>query len=462
MHSLSPSTHSTPHFGRSNTAGSLHDSLYDDSSALPPLPIAAPQPRPSHGSFASLHAAAGLGLSHQPTFSVDDLEKTSSHLQVHSEDSSLKERQAYRSTTPVVNGTERFDSGSPSPERKRYDYPPNGAFESPSMAFNSYEKPASIRSVRTGTTTTRPSAGAPNLRSLGFSEMKQEKPAMSRRKKQFITIGAVVGIIAVIAIVVPVVYVVGKNNEKSAAAASSAAAAATSTGKTSGGTVFPGGSKNVSDGIDLSAYTAAGNPLNPLSAPSSMTVQSGNSGSSVSSYVNGTAATFTYVNDFGGYYYYDPTNPFAKGGKAQSWSPAIEEEWVWGRHIVRGVNLGGWLVPEPFIGKSGAQLVRSDLTLHSPRIIRASPQSHRRIHPYPGPPRQGRRRLPRIRHAPTLRDIHYRTRLCTDRTSGIQLYPDPYWLLGRRGARGGTIPHRRIMGLLCSRDRMGTKVWTSD
>jgi glucan 1,3-beta-glucosidase len=218
--------------------------------------------------------------------------------------------------------------------------------------FNSYEKPASIRSVRTTHTTTKPSGGAPNLRSLGFSEIKQEKAPMSRRKKQVLTVGTVVGVIAVIAIVVPVIYVVGKNNEKSAAAASSAAATATSTGKVSGGTVFPGGSANVSDSIDLSAYTATGNPLNPLAGASSMAVQSGTSGSTVSSYVNGSAVSFTYVNEFGGYYYYDPTNPFVKGGKAQSWSPAIEEEWVWGRDLVRGVNLGGWLVPEPFIGKS--------------------------------------------------------------------------------------------------------------
>lgn len=177
---------------------------------------------------------------------------------------------------------------------------------------------------------------------------------MSRRRKQIITLGVTLGIIAIIAIVVPIAFVVNKNST-AAAAASSAAATATSTTKVSGGgTVFPGssGGANVSDGIDLSAYYSSTNPLNPLASPTVMSIQSGTSGSTINSYVNGSAVAFTYTNTFDGYYYYDPTNPFAKGGKAQSWSPAIEEEWVWGRDIVRGVNLGGWLVPEPFIGTS--------------------------------------------------------------------------------------------------------------
>ncbi|KAJ7643673.1 exo-beta-1,3-glucanase [Roridomyces roridus] len=60
--------------------------------------------------------------------------------------------------------------------------------------------------------------------------------------------------------------------------------------------------------------------------------------------------TFTYTNDFDGDWAEDPTNPFSMGGKAQSWSPRVgSEEWVWGTDVARGVNLGGWLVTEPFI-----------------------------------------------------------------------------------------------------------------
>ncbi|OCF34165.1 exo-beta-1,3-glucanase [Kwoniella heveanensis BCC8398] len=60
-------------------------------------------------------------------------------------------------------------------------------------------------------------------------------------------------------------------------------------------------------------------------------------------------ATFTYTNKFGGHFAQDPYNPYSVSGKAQSWSPSLLEEWVWGTHIARGVNLGGWLVTEPFI-----------------------------------------------------------------------------------------------------------------
>ncbi|KAF8157928.1 glycoside hydrolase family 5 protein [Crassisporium funariophilum] len=59
---------------------------------------------------------------------------------------------------------------------------------------------------------------------------------------------------------------------------------------------------------------------------------------------------FTYTNEFDGDWAEDPKNPFAPGGKAQSWSKRVgKEEWVWGTDIARGVNLGGWLVTEPFI-----------------------------------------------------------------------------------------------------------------
>jgi len=52
-------------------------------------------------------------------------------------------------------------------------------------------------------------------------------------------------------------------------------------------------------------------------------------------------ASFTYVNEFGGDWASDPTQPFAAGGKAQSWSKRVgTEQWIWGTDIARGVNLG--------------------------------------------------------------------------------------------------------------------------
>lgn len=51
--------------------------------------------------------------------------------------------------------------------------------------------------------------------------------------------------------------------------------------------------------------------------------------------------SFTYTNDFGGDWAWNPMQPFGSGGKAQSWSKRIgTEEWIWGTDIARGVNLG--------------------------------------------------------------------------------------------------------------------------
>ncbi|KAI0727191.1 glycoside hydrolase superfamily [Fomitopsis betulina] len=60
-------------------------------------------------------------------------------------------------------------------------------------------------------------------------------------------------------------------------------------------------------------------------------------------------STFTYSNKFGGYWYFDPQNPLTNYARAQSWTPAMNETFEYGTDNIRGVNLGGWLVPEPFI-----------------------------------------------------------------------------------------------------------------
>ncbi|KAK0458473.1 exo-beta-1,3-glucanase [Desarmillaria tabescens] len=58
---------------------------------------------------------------------------------------------------------------------------------------------------------------------------------------------------------------------------------------------------------------------------------------------------FTYSNSFGGYWYYDPNDPFNNGARPQSWSPALNETFNYGVDRIRGVNLGGWLTIEPFM-----------------------------------------------------------------------------------------------------------------
>ena len=45
----------------------------------------------------------------------------------------------------------------------------------------------------------------------------------------------------------------------------------------------------------------------------------------------------------------DPTNPFNNSARAQSFSKSLAEPWDYSTDQIRGVNLGGWLVLEPFI-----------------------------------------------------------------------------------------------------------------
>ncbi|XP_006458234.1 hypothetical protein AGABI2DRAFT_63154 [Agaricus bisporus var. bisporus H97] len=58
---------------------------------------------------------------------------------------------------------------------------------------------------------------------------------------------------------------------------------------------------------------------------------------------------FTYRNSFGGYWYYDEEDPFNNGARAQSWSPALNETFHYGTDKIKGVNVGGWLLPEPVL-----------------------------------------------------------------------------------------------------------------
>ncbi|TRM62675.1 glycoside hydrolase family 5 protein [Schizophyllum amplum] len=57
----------------------------------------------------------------------------------------------------------------------------------------------------------------------------------------------------------------------------------------------------------------------------------------------------TYTNSFGGTWYWDDTDPFNNNAQAQTYTPPLNETFKYGEDKIYGVNLGGWLVPEPFI-----------------------------------------------------------------------------------------------------------------
>ncbi|KAF8671218.1 Cellulase (glycosyl hydrolase family 5) [Rhizoctonia solani] len=146
-----------------------------------------------------------------------------------------------------------------------------------------------------------------------------EAQAKSSKRKWFWILAALVALaVIVVAVIVPVYYTVikPKNN---------AAASSGSSGGHSSGAPAP---------------TQSGDPGTvPQEAIT------GGDGSTVKT----ETGSFVYNNSFGGFWYYDPKNPFTNNAQAQSWSPPLNQSWKFGTDKIRGVNLGGWLVLEPFI-----------------------------------------------------------------------------------------------------------------
>lgn len=141
---------------------------------------------------------------------------------------------------------------------------------------------------------------------VGYLEEKRQTYASprTRQKKKW---GIILGIIALLvvvaaAVLIPLYFLVFKN-------------------------------KNSSSSDDTSS-----DPANPSSTGSSggvRTVVTGGDGSTVTT-DNGT--TFKYQNSFGGYWYYDPEDPFNNGARPQSWSPALNETFKYGSDIIRGYD----------------------------------------------------------------------------------------------------------------------------
>jgi glucan 1,3-beta-glucosidase len=86
--------------------------------------------------------------------------------------------------------------------------------------------------------------------------------------------------------------------------------------------------------------TSSKSPSKPSSSgsgkPAAAIAVTGGDGSTVT-LSDGT--TMTYSNSFGGYWYYDETDPFNNGAKAQSWTPALNETFNYGIDKIRGYEL---------------------------------------------------------------------------------------------------------------------------
>ncbi|CAE7183324.1 unnamed protein product [Rhizoctonia solani] len=146
----------------------------------------------------------------------------------------------------------------------------------------------------------------------GYGETKTKRPWFWT-----IVILVLLAIIAV-AVIVPVYFKVIKPNTNIAESSSSTGASSTSAAQP----------------------TQSSKPNTPEA------VVTGGDGSKITTE---SGATFTYNNSFGGIWYYDPKDPFSNKAHAQSWSPPLNQSWKFGTDQIRGVNLGGWLVLEPFI-----------------------------------------------------------------------------------------------------------------
>ncbi|KAI3479652.1 hypothetical protein L1887_58273 [Cichorium endivia] len=141
---------------------------------------------------------------------------------------------------------------------------------------------------------------------------------MSARKKWCIVLAvAAVIAICVVAVVVPITQVLLKDKSSDRQANTN------------------GSSSNSGSG--------AGTGANPAPAPEKVVATWGVNGSVIDL---GNGNNFTYINNFGGRWASQPLNNSAQ---AQNYTPPLDQEFDFARNRILGVNLGGWLVTEPFI-----------------------------------------------------------------------------------------------------------------
>lgn len=139
-----------------------------------------------------------------------------------------------------------------------------------------------------------------------LSEKREKYATPGVKSRRNIIILAVIGglIVIIVAVVVPLYFTVIKSHTNS-----------------QDNVVSP------SKGASASASASSS------SAPAARAVITGGDGSKVTT-EDGT--TFTYQNNFGGYWYYDSEDPFNNGARAQSWSPALNQTFKWGVDRIRG------------------------------------------------------------------------------------------------------------------------------
>jgi glucan 1,3-beta-glucosidase len=146
-----------------------------------------------------------------------------------------------------------------------------------------------------------PNAGADDSQLYGRRKPFYKRPVF------FFGLAALVAIV-VVAVVVPVVLTSRHHSSSSATV--------------SGGT----GSSNNTGGDNQSGNT------NPGKGQTSLATWGGD-GSTVT---QDDGSTFVYNNSFGGFWVFDPKNPFNNSAKPNSWTPALNEPWDWAANHING------------------------------------------------------------------------------------------------------------------------------
>lgn len=141
--------------------------------------------------------------------------------------------------------------------------------------------------------------------SPGYMEEKRATYAPPRSRRNVI-IGAVVAalILIILAVVIPLYFAVIKPNRESAA-----------TGNSNGTTTTTG-----ADG-------------QPTTIPVGNLVKSGGDGSEITAE---DGSKFTYKNSFGGTWYFDASDPYNNGAKAQSYTPGLNETFDYSTDRIHG------------------------------------------------------------------------------------------------------------------------------
>ncbi|KAI0709645.1 glycoside hydrolase superfamily [Cerioporus squamosus] len=194
----------------------------------------------------------------------------------------------------------------------------------PYESSNIRNRTPSLSASRPTLVVSRNASAVPLPGGVENSEKPLNKPRLSnKRRLLFLTLG-VVGVVifmVFLAVFLPVYFTVIKKPPNSSVASASASPSPSSTASTTTSSASP---------------TSTGAPAPTTGGDGSVITLSDGS-------------NFTYRNAFGGYWVDDPTNPYNNSARAQSFTPALSEAWNYSQNQIRGVNLGGWLVLQPYI-----------------------------------------------------------------------------------------------------------------